>query len=80
MGWPSDEKALELVEKAVEIAPQHPTNLLLHAQLLLEFNRSEEARTQLETILSLDPRPDFLVEDRYVQHRAQELMNSAFPS
>ncbi len=78
MGWPSDEKALELVKKAMKIAPEHPSNLLLHARILLDFDRHEEAKTQLETILSLDPRPDFLVEDRYVQHLAQEMMRESF--
>ncbi|MFH5883653.1 tetratricopeptide repeat protein [Halalkalibaculum sp. DA3122] len=77
MGWPSDQKALELVEKAVNIAPEHPTNLLLYAQLLLEFDRGEEARNQLKTILNLEPRPDNLVEDRYVQYRARQLLEGS---
>lgn len=78
MGWPSDDKALELVEKAVEIAPEHPTNLLLYAQILLEFDRSGEAQDYLNKILQQEPRSSNLVEDRYVQYRAKKLMKEHF--
>ncbi|MDR8392728.1 tetratricopeptide repeat protein [Aliifodinibius sp. S!AR15-10] len=78
MGWPSNDKALELVKKAIEIAPEHPTNLLLYAQILLHFNRNEEALTYLDRIQSLTPRPSNQVEDRYVQHRAQQLKRKHF--
>ncbi|MDX1636910.1 MAG: tetratricopeptide repeat protein [Balneolaceae bacterium] len=74
MGWPSDEKALQLVQKAVSIAPEHPSNLLLHAQLLLEFDRTDEAREQLNAIVRQQPRANHLVEDRYVQYRARRLL------
>lgn len=74
MGWPSNEKALDLVQKAVELAPDHPTNLLLYAQILLKFDQDKKARTQLQAILDLGPRPDYLVEDRYVQYRARQLL------
>lgn len=78
MGWPSDKKALELVEKAMSIAPEHPTNRMLYAQILLEFDRKKEAKKQLQFIQNIDPRPTHLVEDRYVQHRSRKLFSEHF--
>lgn len=78
MGWPSDEKALKLIEKALDIAPDHPTNRMLYAEILLEFDRNKEAKQQLQYILDMEPRPSFLVEDRYVKHRSRELLEKHF--
>lgn len=78
MGWPSDKKALSLVEKAIKIAPNHPTNRMLYAQILVDFDRNKEAREHLIAILEMSPRPNYLIEDRYVQHRSQELLNEHF--
>ncbi len=78
MGWPSDEKALELVTKAMKIAPEHFTNLLLNAEILLKFDRKEEAREQLLRIKALQPAPPTLIPDRYVQYRARKLMSREF--
>lgn len=78
MGWPSDKKALDLIEKALKIAPDHPTNRMLYAQLLLEFDRDEQAKKELQGILDLEPRPDYLIEDRYVQYRSRQLLEENF--
>lgn len=78
MGWPSDDRALELVEKAMAIAPEHPTNRMLYAQVLLEFDRNQEAQKQLQHILEMEPRPTHLVEDRYVKHRSRQLLKEHF--
>ena len=78
LGWPSDNKALELVEKAMNIAPDHPTNRMLYAQILLEFDRTEKARKHLQFILDLDMRPTHVVEDRYLKHRSRELLSKHF--
>ncbi len=74
MGWPSDEKAQNLMEKALDIAPKHPSNLLVYSKILLEFDRDNEARNHLNTILELTPRKNNLVEDRYVRYRAEQLI------
>lgn len=78
MSWPSDERALELIKKAMAIAPEHPTNRMLYAQILLEFDRKNEARKQLEYILDIEPRPTHLVEDRYLKYRSRKLLHEAF--
>lgn len=78
MGWPSDEKALELVKKAMNIAPEHPTNRLLYSEILISFDRKQEARRHLEHIMDMEPRPDFLIPDRYVKYRARQLLQQNF--
>ncbi|MGK7368632.1 MAG: tetratricopeptide repeat protein, partial [Candidatus Halalkalibacterium sp. M3_1C_030] len=78
MGWPSDKKALELVRKAMDIAPEHPTNRLLYAEILMSFDRKQEARKHLEFIMEMNPRPDFLIPDRLVKYRAEKLLTSSF--
>ena len=78
MNWPSDEKAMELVKEAMDIAPEHPSNRLLYAQLLMSFDRNEEAREHLEYIRQIEPRPDYLIPDRYVKHRAEKALNEKF--
>lgn len=78
MGWPSDKKALELMEKAMGIAPGHPTNRLLFSEILMSFDRKEEARKHLEHIMQMEPRPDYLIPDRYVKYRAQQLLRQEF--
>lgn len=78
MSWPSDQKALDLVEKAMEIAPEHPTNRLLYAEILMSFDRNEEATKHLTYITKLEPRPTAVIPDRYVKYRAGELLRKHF--
>ena len=78
MGWPSDREALELVEKAMEISPEHPTNRLLYAEILMSFDRKQEARKHLEYIMKMEPRSDYLIPDRYVKYRAEQLLQKSF--
>jgi len=78
MGWPSDDRAMELVEKAMDNAPEHPTNRMLYAQVLLEFDRKQEAHKQLQYILDMEPRSTHPVEDQYLKHRSRELLKEHF--
>lgn len=78
MGWPSDQKALELIEEAMNIAPEHPTNRLLYAEVLISFDRIGEAREHLDYLLNMEPRPEFLIPDRYVKYRADELLKNHY--
>jgi tetratricopeptide (TPR) repeat protein len=78
MGWPSKDKALELVEKALAIAPENPTNKMLYANILLEFDRREEAKELLYEIRRMTPRATHTVEDRYVQYRSRQLFEDHF--
>lgn len=78
MSWPSKDKALELVEKALEIAPENPTNKMLYANILLEFDRKEKAKELLHEIRRMTPRDSHKVEDHYVQYRSQKLFEEHF--
>lgn len=78
MGWPSKDKAFELVNKALEIAPNNPTNRMLYANILLEFDRHGEAKEQLQKIRRMTPRATHTIEDRYVQYRSQQLFEEHF--
>ncbi|MEL7832586.1 tetratricopeptide repeat protein [Fodinibius sp. Rm-B-1B1-1] len=78
MGWPSKEKALELVERALAVDSNHPSNRILYAQILLELDNREEARKQLQQLQQMRPRPSHTVEDYYVQHRSRELLEKHF--
>lgn len=78
MGWPSNEKALELVQIAMKIAPEHPANRMLYAQMLLEFDRDEEAHKHLKYILDMEPRSTHPVEDAYIKHLSRGLLDEHF--
>ena len=78
MGWPSKDKALELVEKALKIAPENPTNKMLYANILLEFDRKEEGKELLHEIRRMTPRASHKIEDRYVKYRSQKLFEEYF--
>lgn len=78
MGWPSKEKAMELVKKALKIAPENPTNKMLYANILLEFDRNKKAKELLYEIGRMTPRTSRTVEDRYVQYRSQKLFEEHF--
>ncbi|WP_440999689.1 tetratricopeptide repeat protein [Fodinibius sp. SL11] len=78
MGWPSKEQALKLIQKALEIAPDHPTNQMLYANILLEFDRYQEAKEQFEKISQMAIRDSHVIEDRYIKYRSQKLLEEHF--
>lgn len=78
LNWPSDKKAYRLITKAMNIAPDHPTNRMLYAEILLEFDEDEKARKQLKFLRNFDPRSDNLVEDRFIKYRAEQLYTEHF--
>jgi len=78
MSWPSDDKALKLIKKAMKIAPDNPTNRMLYAQVLIEFDRYEEAKEHLQFILDMNLRSTHIVEDRYLKYRSRQLLKKNF--
>jgi|SRR5699024_1728260 len=71
--WPSNEKALEYIRRAVKIAPKMPENRYFYARMLIHFGRNSEAQTQIQHIYDLKPRTGHLVEDRHLKHQAHML-------
>ncbi|NGP87600.1 hypothetical protein [Fodinibius halophilus] len=78
MGWPSDKKAKKLVAKAMEVNPNHPTNRMLYAQLLLEFDQTDKAEEHIRYILNSEIRDSHIIEDRYLKYRCRKLLKEHF--
>jgi tetratricopeptide (TPR) repeat protein len=74
-GWVDRGEAVRHLERAVELAPGEPENLLFLAEALLEHRprRSDEARELLRELAGREPRPDHLLEDTRTLERAREL-------
>lgn len=67
-------KAVELLEKGLKFGENNPLLRFYLAQAYLKVNRKEEARKQLETVLSMKPDPDYLPEHADAVAKARELM------
>lgn len=73
-GWVDRSQALAHVERALEIAPEHPGNHLLLAITLLDLHpeRRAEALALLEEVSALEPRRATEVEDLAIRREARE--------
>ena len=81
-GWVDRDRALELAERSMALAPDHPGNRLILALALLERapERAGEARSLLEGVITADPRPDYVAEDLAIQEQAREVFERATAS
>lgn len=72
-GWVDRDRALPLVRRAYDLAPEHPGNQLLLATTLLDRapDRREEAVALLRPVAALTPRPDAIVEDLVLRKEAR---------
>jgi tetratricopeptide (TPR) repeat protein len=73
LGWPSNQKALDYLNKALEIAPDHPGNNYFYAKVLNAVGRTQESLRYLDKVLAMEPREGFLLEDRRIMKQAREL-------
>lgn len=72
------EKAVELLEKALETEKDN-MNIHLHlAEAYLAVKKDGEARKQLEKVLSMKHNPDFLIECREAVEKAKKLLATKF--
>jgi len=73
-GWVDRSQALVHVERALEIAPEHPGNHLILATTLLDLqpDRRAEALALLKEVSALEPRPATEVEDLAIRREARE--------
>jgi predicted Zn-dependent protease len=72
------EKAVELLEKALEIE-QDNTNLRLHlAEAYLAVKRKDEARKQLDLLLQMKANPDYLPEYNEDVAAAKKMLETRF--
>jgi tetratricopeptide (TPR) repeat protein len=72
------EKAIELLEKALEIENDN-TNLRLHlADAYLAVKRDLDARKQLDLLLQMKPNPDYLLEYNEDVAKAKRMLETRF--
>lgn len=71
-------KAIEYLEKAVEINRENSYTRLHLAQAYLAENRDGEARRQLEYLLKMTPDPDYLPEHQECVSAAKKLLETRF--
>jgi tetratricopeptide (TPR) repeat protein len=72
------EKAVELLEKALEIEKNN-TNIRLHlAEAYLAVDKDAEARKQLDTLLQMKPDPDYVPEYNEDVSNAKKMLETRF--
>lgn len=72
------EKAIELLEKALEIEKDH-TGLRLHlAEAYLAVKKEGEARKQLDLLLQMKPNPDYVPEYNEDVSNAKKMLETRF--
>ncbi|HET8859319.1 tetratricopeptide repeat protein [Marivirga sp.] len=78
LSWPSYEEAEKLLERAYQIAPEHPANVYLYAKLLYEIDEISRSEKLLEELIKRTPRKHFeLVDAKYIQ-KGQEFFENNF--
>ncbi len=74
-GWIDREKGMTALRRGYAINPAEPTNRLFLAEAILaERPDDREALAMLEGLLTLTPRPEWLVEDTTVREQAAALL------
>ena len=77
-GWPlsfgDNNRALEYMTAAVELAPDNTTYRLGLAELLLDMRRRDDAIALLEAVIEMPLTPDEPVENAEDKIKAQELL------
>ncbi|HXF43597.1 MAG TPA: tetratricopeptide repeat protein, partial [Pyrinomonadaceae bacterium] len=74
----SVEKAIEYLEKGVEVEPTN-SNIRLHlAQAYLAAKRKDDAKKQLETIIKMPPPADYRVEHSKAVEEAKKIIEKKF--
>lgn len=74
MSWPSDELGLELTKDVVTRYPNDIGNNYFYAEALVENGKEKQAIPYLEKALSMQPEPEYLLEDRHFHLRAKKML------
>mgnify|MGYP003149827830 CR=1 FL=1 len=78
LSWPSNDEAKRLLEKAYEIAPQHPANVYLYAKMLHTIDKEKQSKKVFEELVSREARENyFLVDQKYIQ-KGKDYFNNNF--
>ena len=71
-------KAVEYLEKGVELAPDNATTRADLAEAYLAVKRDGDARKQIDHVLQMKPNPDFMPEYRDAVEKAKKLLKTNF--
>ena len=71
-------KAVEILEKGLRFGENNALYRLRLSQAYLAVDRKEDARKQLDMILSATPNPDFLPEHQDALTQAKEILQRDF--
>ena len=72
------EKAVEYLEKGVELAPDNATTRADLAEAYLAVKRDADGRKQIDYILQMKPNPDYMPEYRDAVEKAKKLLRTNF--
>ena len=72
LGWPSKDKAVELLQKAHEVAPENLTTKQFLAEALYEKDKKEEAIKLMKEILSDNEVVEGVAEDAVIKKEVKE--------
>lgn len=67
-------RAVELLEKGLKFGETNPLLRYYLAQAYLKTNRKDDARKQLETVINMQPDPNYVPEHNDAVNKARELM------
>ena len=71
-------KAVEYLEKGVELAPDNATTRADLAEAYLAVKRDTDARKQIDHLLQMKPNPDYMPEYRDAVAKARKLLETNF--
>ncbi|MCB1141804.1 MAG: tetratricopeptide repeat protein [Leptospiraceae bacterium] len=81
-GWPisvgNKTKALQHLERAIEIGPDFFNNRLYLAELYIDIGQKEKAKKQLEWMANNEPKPEHKVEDIVYKEKGLEILKRYF--
>ncbi|MBE7412090.1 MAG: tetratricopeptide repeat protein [Leptospiraceae bacterium] len=81
-GWPisigSKSKALEHLEKAVQIAPEFFNNRVFLAELYIDIGKKDKAKEHLEWLSKAEPKQEHKNEDLPYKEKGMQILKSYF--
>lgn len=78
IGGGTAERAVELLEKALEYEKENVRILVNLAEAYLAVRKDAQARVQLEKVLKMQPHPEYVFEHQEAVERARELLKRNF--
>lgn len=81
-GWPisigNKTKALEHLERAVELGPEFFNNRLFLAELYIDIGKKQKAKDHLEWLAEREPKPEHKIEDDGYKEKGVKILKKYF--